>query len=511
MNLWIPEVVRIIFEYVYDPNRTAEDREGRATVAGLAITCRAFKDPALDVLWAQLHSLNALVLCSGGKRDDENQLIWDRPLYDADWRILARYGRRVHSLTVPRQSETLHISTMQVLSCFPLPGPLLPNLRVLSWLSNCEDSFPFLHCFCGPNLTTLRLSRSSWGIRKCVAVASLAPSCPLLKEFSCGIAEDASRQAISEAIVGWNKLQSLQVGPLDEQALTHAASLQTLQELHFSVADLKRPVLKFCCPRSVKISVPSPSFLHAFFRKAHLSTQRLHLRCQDHDEKEIHEHFFSHLQACFMHPEELLELKLTFATTMDDQASFELVLVNNLVLQPLLSFKGLNCLDLGKICTACVDNTFLTEMALSCPHLRELYLGDRGYWPVAPLPTFDGIAALLTHCRQLSDLGIFFDATLTSRIINMPEVDAVNLNITTFSVGTSPISDPMKVAAVLSFLIPNANICHCILDSPSRQLQKRKEQWETVNVSLETFVSVRKHSWEQGWSKGKAVVEENAM
>jgi hypothetical protein len=41
-------------------------------------------------------------------------------------------------------------------------------------------------------------------------------------------------RAISEAVVGWNKLQVLYVGPLDEQALTHATSFQALQELHFS-------------------------------------------------------------------------------------------------------------------------------------------------------------------------------------------------------------------------------------------------------------------------------------
>lgn len=76
MHFWIPEVVQLIFEYVYDPGRTKEDNEGRIAIASLARTCQAFRDPALDVLWAQLHSLDALVLCSGGRRvNDDNQVV----------------------------------------------------------------------------------------------------------------------------------------------------------------------------------------------------------------------------------------------------------------------------------------------------------------------------------------------------------------------------------------------------------------------------------------------------
>ncbi|KAG0706359.1 hypothetical protein DFH29DRAFT_901981 [Suillus ampliporus] len=370
---------------------------------------------------------------------------------------------------------------MQLLSCFP--GHLLPNLRVLS--------------------------PSSWGIRKCVAVALLASSCPLLKKFTCANAEDSSMQAISEAVVGLNKLESLLVGPLDEQALTHAASLQTLQELWFSISDLRSPVVKLCSPHYC-ISAPSPSFFYTFLRNVHFSTQRLLLFCRHHDDddEQLHDHFFSRLQACFIHPEGLLELRLALKKIPHDEASFESVLVNDAVMQPLLSFTGLNFLDLADICTAYVNDTLLEEIALACPHLRELHLGDRGWWPIKPYATFKGVVSLSKHCRQLSTLGIFFDATF---IINMPQVDAVNPNITDFLVGASDIDDPMKVAAVLSFLIPNAAIDHCILNSSPPDFQRTKEMWESVNTWLETFVSVRNHGWEQGWLEGRAAVEKNAV
>ncbi|KAG2149310.1 hypothetical protein DEU56DRAFT_851594 [Suillus clintonianus] len=506
MHHWIPDVVQLIFEYVYDPIREEEDSEGRVTVAGLARTCRAFKDPAQDILWAQLHSLEALVLCSGGRRDANSQLIWDRPAYDADWRNLAQFGKRVRTLTIPPQSNIRDISTMQLLSCFPLPGPILPNLTRLNWLSDREDFFPFLRRFCGPNLTALSLSPISWSVRKCATVASLAPSCPLLKEFRCVDAEDSSMQAISEAVVGWNELQVLQVGLLDKHALTHAGSLSTLQELHFSVTDdIRYPMLEFCSPHaSMTISTQSPSSIHAFIQNVHLSTQRLHLCCGHYDGL-FPQLFFERLKSCFRNPEELLELGLV--KTIRHNRS---MIINSRMLHPLVSFKGLNSLNLADLCTAHIDDAFLKEMAMSCVHLQELHLGDKGRWPTAPLATFDGVVSLIKHCRQLSSLGIFFNATFESDIIDVLQTDAINLNIRNFSVGASPIDDPMKVTVVLSLLIPNAiHIDHCTREFEFLELPAMEGQWDTVNAWFKPFVSARKHSWEQGWLEGKMVVEKN--
>jgi hypothetical protein len=98
MHQWIPDIAQLIFEFVYDPIRTEEDREGRATVVGLARTCRAFQDPALDVLWAQLHSLDALVLCSGGKRDSNNNLVSELTCFFSHYSELALRSGIAHCM-----------------------------------------------------------------------------------------------------------------------------------------------------------------------------------------------------------------------------------------------------------------------------------------------------------------------------------------------------------------------------------------------------------------------------
>ncbi|KAG1764541.1 hypothetical protein EDD22DRAFT_1018766 [Suillus occidentalis] len=515
MHFWIPKVVQLIFEYVYDPDRTKEDNEGRVAIASLAQTCQAFRDPALDVLWAQLHSLDALVLCSGGRRiNDDRQVVWERPLYDADWRILASYAKRVHTLTISPQSDTWDISTMHILNCFPLPGALLPNITELNWLSDREDFFPFLHCFCGPTLKTLTLSPIAWSVRKCVAVASLALSCPVLENLTCWAhADNTSMQAISEAVVGWKKLKVLVAGPLNERALKHAASLQTLQSLRFSTSSELTPhMLEFCSPDAlIEIVAPTPLSLQAFMQNVQFSIERLDLYCLLYDDHFPHL-FFTHLKACMIHPEKLAQLLLFVRTTSKEDTSNESFILTSLMLRPLLSFKGLSVLDLAHLCTAHLDDTFLSKLALSCPCLQQLYLGDQEAWLIAPLLTFDGVRSLLKHCRQLSSLGVFFDATLAGDMKNATPVDAVSPKIEEFLVGASPIDDPVGVAAVLSFLIPKATrINHCISEESPEQLHGRLKKWGSVEEMFGIFISARKQSWEQGWAEGKAAAEKIAV
>ncbi|KAG2040480.1 hypothetical protein BDR03DRAFT_892418 [Suillus americanus] len=398
---------------------------------------------------------------------------------------------------------------MHILNCFPLPGALLPNLTQLNWLSDREDFFPFLHCFCGPTLHTLTLSPVAWSVRKCVAVASLAPSCPSLKNLMCLGADDSSMQAISEAVVGWKKLKVLEAGPVNERALVHAASLQTLQSLRFSTSSELTPhVLEFSSPHPfIEILAPTPLSLQAFMQNVHFSIQYLFLHCPLYDDVFPHL-FFTHLKICVIHPEKLTRLSLVIGSILTEETSNESIILTSLMLHPLLSFKGLSHLDLGRLCTAHVDDTFLSKLALACPSLKELRLGDEGAWHIAPLLTFDGVISLLKHCRQLSSLGVCFNATLESEDVHAVPVDAISPKIKDFHVGASPIDEPVKVAAVLSFLFPSATrISHCIPCRWPGQPQGKLEKWESVSKMFGIFVSARKQSWEQGWAEGKAAVK----
>ena len=59
--LEIQEILSNIFDHRLSPYRRVT-----ADLAALARTCRAFKEPALDLLWRELNDLSPLVLCLPG-------------------------------------------------------------------------------------------------------------------------------------------------------------------------------------------------------------------------------------------------------------------------------------------------------------------------------------------------------------------------------------------------------------------------------------------------------------
>ncbi|OAX31738.1 hypothetical protein K503DRAFT_703255, partial [Rhizopogon vinicolor AM-OR11-026] len=118
-----------------------------STIAALARTCRAFKEPALDVLWKNMDGLGPLVSClpENVKLDvlnsDPNVISWiflihveqslRRPPFVEEWMIFGQYAHRIHSLTIC-YSGLNEISDLVVEALVSAPSSvMLPNLRTL--------------------------------------------------------------------------------------------------------------------------------------------------------------------------------------------------------------------------------------------------------------------------------------------------------------------------------------------------------------------------------------------
>lgn len=64
--LELDDIQSEIFGYVYDPSAMhwiVSPLRDRKSLAALAVTCRAFYESAMDVLWSELDSLAPLVKC----------------------------------------------------------------------------------------------------------------------------------------------------------------------------------------------------------------------------------------------------------------------------------------------------------------------------------------------------------------------------------------------------------------------------------------------------------------
>ncbi|KAJ7616521.1 hypothetical protein FB45DRAFT_1063953 [Roridomyces roridus] len=167
--LAIPEIVRIVSQYTIQKSLPA-----------LAGTCRAFCDPALDLLWEEQEMLGNLLRCmpddlwkhrkdeeDEDEDEDEDEEDEDgmpcllRPIVPADWDRVLFYNHRVKSFSFDMDEDLQYnFSSTSVLDILRMsfPGSILfPNLRSLQWWSGPKPMH-YILLFVAPRLQDLMLT-----------------------------------------------------------------------------------------------------------------------------------------------------------------------------------------------------------------------------------------------------------------------------------------------------------------------------------------------------------------
>ncbi|KAI0076369.1 hypothetical protein K474DRAFT_1663028 [Panus rudis PR-1116 ss-1] len=172
----VDEILRVIIHFV-SPSipRTVGQLEARnKSFLSLALTCRTFRDPAIDALWETQYGIWNLVKhfpedLYKVSTTEENHHVWtfEREPVEADWEGFSRYAKRVRNLllnTFPSRTRDAHPSpeAYQTLLCHTAKfGPLLPTLRSIHWQDNrilYKTIEPFIPVFVGPSLEELAIS-----------------------------------------------------------------------------------------------------------------------------------------------------------------------------------------------------------------------------------------------------------------------------------------------------------------------------------------------------------------
>ncbi|KZT28061.1 hypothetical protein NEOLEDRAFT_1176223 [Neolentinus lepideus HHB14362 ss-1] len=97
----------------------------------IALTCKTFLDPALDILWSRIDSLTPLLKLLRGFQWAGDFYILTGHVSSDDLGRFERYANSVRELEY-RRDEYLHSSIFHRLLA-TRSAPLLPNLRVLNW------------------------------------------------------------------------------------------------------------------------------------------------------------------------------------------------------------------------------------------------------------------------------------------------------------------------------------------------------------------------------------------
>ncbi|KAG2357925.1 hypothetical protein BDR07DRAFT_1379756 [Suillus spraguei] len=407
------------------------------TLPALASVCRAFRSPALDVLWRDLLSVEPFVKCLPTDLFDKDH-VWklQKPLDNKMWDTLFKYTSRVHSITV---KQTSHPSA--------IIGPL--SLIMLSYPSAPEDvSSPFIAQSISQlhNLRTLRLwDLGNTGIDHIMQLQALRTLHLDLRILSAG--ERKSHLPFP----GFHYLHYLRLNfGAFERAMDFLSSLQVVRSKEIELVFASQIV-----ESSESVSTSLFQFL-AILSKI----------CDN---------------------EKLERLSLVGLRNIHTQLA---------VFMPLRAFRNLIELEVEKSCSTSISDKELCRLVRAWPRLQALKISCYIVIGTTAVPTFHGLLRLVRLCPSLTSLSLVIDATKLEGInLRSPGGGNFSTCLKDLTLGNSIISSPLNVALILSGLFPyleqvNLDCWDTAPMNSSRSVLHKyleMEKWESVNSFLHGF------------------------
>ncbi|KAG6328415.1 hypothetical protein ID866_10674 [Astraeus odoratus] len=443
-------------ECLEDDVQHARDRIiGRQTLVSLAITCRAFHKPALDVLWEKLDSLNPLVKTQASP---PRQL--QTSIKKNDWTTFEKYASRVKVLARPyskSSARSQYNTIMALVKCREAnSSPLLPNLTELVWedlgLSNVTRPDPSsLRHLIGERVTSITLNIYDSSLISVLSELSLA--CPNVTSFTVRVPPPSFPHVIA-VVRQWTKLRSFRSLALPQEMMDELLAFVGLECLSIELGNPSDPTFSGVLPgtlRAFSLHEGNAECHAQYLSNVYGSPQELTLRvCVDGSSIEGVAKLLHLLPERFDHAA-LHEFSSELTSSYEPGLrTFQLDLR---FLRPLFAFRNLRTVDLETYGIGGLDDAALDAIARAWPALEHFALGTGSTSLTRPQTTMNALVALLRHCPSLTRLHLPFDATVVVQAVEISD-GVVNVRITSMKVGSSPIQDADAIAAYLARLMP---------------------------------------------------------
>lgn len=498
--LLVPDVLLVIFEHV---NHEKSSRWSRKSLAALASTCKAFHEPAMDLLWANMDGIEPLLGCvtrlhpmiyGGDKkhivtvmhefsrqliRRPEGQLFCSQsvdPLSEHETHQFLRHAARVRSISIT------HDSHFHLISALPIETCIFPRLLSLALVRILYPT-KYLHLFLSPTLRCCVLSEIQPDLKV------LVTRCFALEDLSiipCGSSREVSPLSNSTIFCLCKRLVNLRCPPLDWAAWKDLSMLPTLltvwihgKVLHpfgsddFNLAlSLKVTDLYFSIDSAAYIIAVMHNFELPSLKRVKINVDTLHRADGD--------LLLRALSQCKAY-QTLEYVKLFAGGLVVQELSGSLFTP----IRQLFCFRQLRVLRLIlPYCCSYLDNNLLFEAMSSWPHIRSLELTDlhRDLHPRSPAVTFRGLFTALRLCPHLQKLRIpidteHFDIDPTTESFQHTSLQSLDLD-------SPDVVDVEAVARTIFSMLPGIHQVNQILGG--RHCWKN---WQKVNKRLETFKS----------------------
>jgi len=466
--LQIDEILRTIL--------TVVSEEDRRSVASVSLTCRDFKEAALDVLWQTQSSLAPFVKCMPSDlwkitptpfgSDEKFHISLNRPLTQSDWSRFSYHAPRVHVLNLIRDNDSVnhwadHEVVYKALDSCPDIFPLFPNLRVLTTTYHISQyNCPHLsRRIIGPRMSSLSchcLIPAFYQaiISQALHLNELRISGPFDSSFASDFIELLCVMESLETVV-------FREASLSVEIAHHLSSLPNLRYLAFG--DLSPDIyfsntpqsFAFAALRSLELNrlKSLASSIPLISQLKRLETLKL-TSWQYPTALDMDDLFTVLLNGNHpnLHSLEVLPL-------CDLPEVYDAYVIPSSSLRRILCFANMTTLTLD-IHSFDLDDKFITDLALAWPNLQSLWLGSLRYHShKCGTVTLVGLFALISSCPDLAFLGMTLDFSLNNLATvgkRMPQ----NTKIHVLCVGQSPCDDVPQIATLLREMFPKLNFIH---------------------------------------------------
>ncbi|KAI0351986.1 hypothetical protein OH77DRAFT_828785 [Trametes cingulata] len=446
------EIISSIVSFAYWGENRRDVLLDLRTVYALALTCRAFLEPALDQLWRrQLTLFNLaktlprdswkLVDSEDDGPNGEKQIFikstrlnvpkdWARfDYYAAKIRELGYDPRAPHGMAEGPSARKFAVpfDFFQNLCILRAPYELLPGLRRVRWtteegeLSLRQHVYIFLNAplvgltldFRGAPLDWSDMYDDATFIKytlravteQCPAFRDLEIMWPLFEKYA---------DAVREFLHATPKLRTFysNVRGLKEMELVELASMPELRRTRLYLDATEFPWLARAFsqppfPSLVDLTLEAPSLAECTAFLNALGTCKLEtltVICEERPSEQMLRDFCTALVACCSH-----DSFRTFSISDNGTGSEYAVSVE--IFTPLTCFSNLRSFTLDLSGPYALDDAFPQALLSAWPILEELSIGAKHGWGRRPALTFTGLAHIVRLCPQLEELCIAIDAT----------------------------------------------------------------------------------------------------
>ncbi|KAG1897397.1 uncharacterized protein F5891DRAFT_536689 [Suillus fuscotomentosus] len=492
--LLVPEVLLEIFAYVNTiPSTTWQttqifgyvDRKPSpqitSTLAALARTCKIFHEPAMDLLWTEIHELEPLLGCVPRLHPliYHRGTTWRNVVFSNSWaegveplsaheaRQFMRHSSRIRTLNIER-------TDLQLISVIPANVYVFPRLRSLIL------STPFLNLFLPLTLHPRHLSNLDKGRRIFVTRCSALEHLYIRTDDYYDIASRLS--LLSDRIRRCMRLVTLYCPMLDWETWKHLSCLPTLLKLEIDQGFDDPP------------SLSNRDIVNLSFLNITSLSFRQHDDCADIITVIQHSQFPSlkefRFAVDYLCSEEAEQLFHALCHSRACQTLEEIIICSpdegergppdGELLTPiphLLCFTQLRTLQL-MFYNPCIylDNDILLQAMSSWPHIRTLEINyvDDHHSPSGV--SLHGLFAALSLCPQLHTLRILINlATIDVDPHTEPLQHTSLRSLELLDISQSQIADAEALARIISAWLP------CV-----DEVKSIGSTWDEVNKHLKS-------------------------